>query len=169
MPLVITQKVEQFNANWSSYPYNHIVLYDTFPSDNLQVMEDTILGTFWHEITHSITYNMKHPFWKSLDIVFGDEFYPGSLTVTRGMAEGAAVASESITGEGRLNSEFSKHVIKQAKIEGQFPYYSDVQGASDKYPIFLGIFLLINCSFSSMVGPSLNEDLSYSVKYCSRL
>ena len=26
MPLVITQKVEQFNANWSSYPYNHIVL-----------------------------------------------------------------------------------------------------------------------------------------------
>lgn len=149
MPLVITQKVEQFNANWSSYPYNHIVLYDTFPSENLQVLEDTILGTFWHEITHSITYNMKHPFWKGLDIIFGDEFYPGSLTVTRGMAEGAAVASESITGQGRLNSEFSRHVIKQAKIEGQFPYYSDVQGSSDKYPA--GSFYEFNGAFYQWV------------------
>lgn len=149
MPLVITQKVEQFNANWSSYPYNHIVLYDTFPTDNLQVMEDTILGTFWHEITHSITYNMKHPFWQGLGLVFGDEFYPGSLTVTRGMAEGAAVASESISGQGRLNSEFSRHVIKQAKIEGEFPYYSDVQGASDKYP--MGAFYEFNGAFYQWV------------------
>ncbi len=149
MPLVITQKVEQFNANWSSYPYNHIVLYDTFPSENLQMMEDTILGTFWHEITHSITYNMKHPFWKGLGLVFGDEFYPGSVTVPRGMAEGAAVASESISGQGRLNSEFSKHIIKQAKIEGQFPYYSDIQGASDKYPS--GAFYEFNGAFYQWV------------------
>ena len=149
MPLVITQKVEQFNANWSSYPYNHIVLYDTIPSDSLQVVEDSILGTFWHEITHSITYNMKHPFWKGIDIFLGDEFYPGSLTVTRGMAEGAAVASESITGEGRLNSEFAKHQIKQAKIEGEFPYYSDIQGASDKYPT--GRFYEFNGAFYQWV------------------
>ncbi|WP_027728105.1 hypothetical protein [Treponema sp. C6A8] len=149
MPLVITQKVEQFNANWSSYPYNHIVIYDTFPTDNLQVLEDTILGTFWHEITHSVTYNMKNPFWKGLGLVFGDEFYPGSITVTRGMAEGAAVASESITGEGRLNSEFAKHQIKQAKIEGLFPYYSDVQGASDKYPA--GSFYEFNGAFYQWV------------------
>ena len=149
MPLVITQKVELFNANWTSYPYNHIVIYDTLSSENLQVLEDTILGTFWHEITHSITYNMKHPFWKGLGLFFGDEFYPGSITVPRGMAEGAALASESITGQGRLNSEFSKHGIKQAKIEGEFPYYSDVQGASDKYP--LGSFYEFNGAFYQWV------------------
>lgn len=134
MPLVITQKVEAFNAYWTSSPYNHIVVFDTGVMESMQVSEDALLSTFWHEITHSVTYNMKNDFWTAFDKVFGDPIYPGSVTISRGMAEGAAVASESLNGEGRLNDEFSRQMVKQAKIEGKFPYFSDVQGAGDKYP-----------------------------------
>ena len=56
------------------------------------------------------------------------------LSVTTGMAEGATVTSESAAGEGRLNDEYSKHYVKQAKIEGKFPAYHDVSGASDAPP-----------------------------------
>ena len=149
MPLVISQKVEEFNANWSSYPYNHIVIYDTSALKELQLFEDTLLSVFCHEITHSITFNMKNGFWKGVSKVFGDPIYPASLTISRGMAEGAAVAGESAYGEGRLNDEFFRHMVKQAKIEEVFPAYRDVQGASDKYP--MGAFYNFNGEFAAWI------------------
>ena len=149
MPLVISQKVEEFNANWSSYPYNHIVIYDTSALKELQLFEDTLLSVFRHEITHSITFNMKNGFWKGVSKVFGDPIYPASLTISRGMAEGAAVAGESAYGEGRLNDEFFRHIVKQAKIEEVFPAYRDVQGASDKYP--MGAFYNFNGEFAAWI------------------
>ena len=54
--------------------------------------------------------------------------------VLQEMAEGATVTSESAAGEGRLNDEYAKHYVKQAKIEGRFPSYHDVSGSSDVSP-----------------------------------
>lgn len=149
MPLVISQKVEEFNANWSSYPYNHIVIYDTSVLDEIDVFEDTLLSVFRHEITHSITFNMKNGFWEGVSRILGDPVYPASITISRGMAEGAAVASESSYGQGRLNNEYFRHMVKQAKIEGSFPSYRDVQGASDKYPA--GAFYNFNGEFARWI------------------
>ena len=136
MPVVITPAVERFNAFWTSVPYNHIAIYDTGASGSgeLAVFSETLLSTFRHELTHAVTFNMKSGFWRIIDKVFGDCVVPGMLAVTTGMAEGATLTSESAAGEGRLNDEYSRHYVKQAKIENSFPSYHDVSGASDITP-----------------------------------
>ena len=65
MPVVITPAVENFNAFWTSVPYNHIAIYDTGASGagGLAVFSETLLSTFRHELTHAVTYNMKNGFW----------------------------------------------------------------------------------------------------------
>ncbi len=136
MPVVITPAVEQFNAFWTAAPYNHIAIYDTGSSGSgeLAVFSESLLSTFRHELTHAVTYNMKNGFWRAMSAVFGDCVAPGMLSVTTGMAEGATVTSESAAGEGRLNDEYAKHYVKQAKIEDAFPSYHDVSGSSDVMP-----------------------------------
>ncbi len=146
MPVVIVTGVEQFNAYYTNFPYNHIVLYDTGIIDELAVFSETTLSTFRHELTHAFTYNMKNKFWTTVDSIFGDLVSPGSLLfITAGWSEGAAVTSESFNGEGRLNDEFSKQMVRQAKIENQFPKVFDVQGAADIYPV--GSFYYFNSAF----------------------
>ena len=136
IPVVITPAVDTFNAFWTAVPYNHIAIYDTGASGSseLAVFSETLLSTFRHELTHAVTYNMKNAAWRITGKIFGDCVVPGMLTVTTGMAEGATLTSESAAGEGRLNNEYSKHFVKQAKIEGKFPSYHDVSGASDVAP-----------------------------------
>ena len=136
MPVVVTPAVDQFNAFWTAVPYNHIAIYDTGVSgaSELAVFSETLLSTFRHELTHAVTFNMKNGFWRVMGKIFGDEFAPGMLSVTTGMAEGATVVSESAGGEGRLNDEYAKHYVKQAKIENNFPSYHDVSGAADVSP-----------------------------------
>ena len=136
MPVVLTPAVDSFNAFWAAVPYNHIAIYDTGSSGagELAVFSEPLLSTFRHELTHAVTYNMKNGFWTFIGKVFGDCVAPGMLTVTSGMAEGATVTSESAAGEGRLNDEYAKHYVKQAKIEDKFPSYHDVSGAADAGP-----------------------------------
>lgn len=135
-PVVITPKVQMYNAFWTSSPYNRIVIYDTgfSGSDELAVFSESFASLFRHELTHAVTYNMKNGFWRGIGVVLGDVIAPGMLSVTSGMAEGATVTSESASGEGRLNSEYAKQSVKQAKIEDKFPAYHDVSGASDVSP-----------------------------------
>ena len=147
LPIVLTPAVDSFNAFWTSAPYNHIVIYDTSfsVSSDLAVFSETLIQTFRHELTHAVTYNMKSPFWNATSTIFGDCITPASLWISPGMAEGATVTSESAQGEGRLNDEFAKHMVKQAKIENQFPSYYDATGARDKYPT--GSFYYFNGAF----------------------
>ncbi|MCI6186479.1 MAG: hypothetical protein MR739_04795 [Spirochaetia bacterium] len=147
MPIVLTPATDSFNAFWTSAPYNHIVIYDTSfsISSDLAVFSETLIQTFRHELTHAVTYNMKSPFWNAVSTIFGDCITPASLWISSGMAEGATVTSESAAGEGRLNDEFAKHMVKQAKIENQFPSYYDVLGSRDKYPA--GSFYYFNGAF----------------------
>lgn len=145
MPVVITSSVQNFNAYWSPFPYNHIAVYDTFAIDDLDVFSENLVSTFRHEVIHAFSYNSKNKFWKALSF-FGDILNPGYLFITQGWAEGATVSGESVFGEGRLNNEFILQMIKQAKIENQFPRYRDVQGASDKYPI--NTFYYFNGAFN---------------------
>ena len=136
MPVVITPAVDQFNAFWTAVPYNHIAIYDTGASGSseLAVFSETLLSTFRHELTHAVTFNMKSGLWRGMGKVFGDYIAPGMFSVTTGMAEGATVVSESAGGEGRLNDEYAKHYVKQAKIEDKFPAYHDTSGAADVSP-----------------------------------
>lgn len=146
MPVVITPAMESFNAYWTDYPYNHIVVYDTAMVDDLAVFKETIFSTFKHELTHAVTYNLRSGFVKTMDKVFGESFSLSFWITSRGMGEGAAVAMESKTGEGRINDEFAMHQVKQAKIQNKFPAYLDVQTIIDVYP--QGICYYFNAAFT---------------------
>ena len=146
MPVVLTPAVENFNAYWTSYPYNHIVIYDTYPVGDLEVFSETLLSTFRHELTHAYTYNLKSPLWQKIGKIFGDAVNPASFYITLGWAEGATLTSESAGGEGRLNNPYSNFMVRQAKLEGKFSSYSDMQGAGDQYPA--GAFYYFNGAFS---------------------
>ena len=121
-------------------------MYETLPGESYAFSEDSFLNTFRHELTHAITMNLQTGFWKGLKSVFGDSANVGALFDTTFMIEGSAVESESLNGDGRNNSEFNRHLVKQAKIEGVFPKFSEVQGALDFSPgteasyIFGGLF-----------------------------
>lgn len=149
IPVVITATVEQFNAYYANSPYNRIVLYDTGQIDDLAVFSETLLSTFTHELTHALTYNLKNKTFVVVGKIFGDAISNHYFTVTSGIAEGATVSYESSKGEGRLNDPYSLQMIRQAKIEGQFPTYSDVKGASDAYP--KGSFYYFNGAFAEFL------------------
>lgn len=134
IPVVITPAPDEFNGYFSIYPYNHIVLFDTVPTESMAVFSDTILSVFRHELAHAVTYTMKNKFWQTVGTFMGDIYNPAVLTVTTAFAEGASVTAESTAGEGRLNDQYSRQMILQAKVEGLFPGWADIQGAKDKYP-----------------------------------
>ena len=132
--VTIGHSQDMFNAYFTAFPYNSIVMYDTPPTDSLMVFSDSFLNTFRHELTHAISYNSKNKFWHGASRIFGDVINPALFTITMGWAEGAAVSTESNLGEGRQNSDLHKLLVKQAKIEGKFPKYSEIHGARDISP-----------------------------------
>lgn len=139
--VTITDQRDSYNAFSAPVPYNRIVLFHTSTSnlDDLSgSFEELFLSTFRHELTHTVTFNMKNGFWDGVTDIFGDTMVPGFLFISQGLAEGAAVTSESSDGiNGRLNDEFTTHMPKQAKIEGCFPSYYDLLGANGTttYPL----------------------------------
>ncbi len=134
LPVVISAAQDDFNAYFSCGPFNHIVIFDTACTTSLAVFSEETLNTFRHELTHAITYNLKNDFWFNFDKILGDVYNPVLLTITQAWAEGATVSIESDKNEGRLNSEYALQILKQAKIEGKFPKYSEIQGAMDVFP-----------------------------------
>ena len=156
LPIVITSTVEQFNAYFSFFPFNHIVLYDTAIIPDLAVFSQTVTSTFTHELTHALTYNHKNKVNRFFSKLFGDAWAAHYLTVTSGMAEGATVSYESSKGEGRLNDPYALQMIRQAKIENKFPSYSDVKGAADSYP--RNTFYYFNGGFAQFLQTSFGMD-----------
>ena len=133
MPVTITSSQDMFNAYFTQMPYNHIVLFDTQSPASMAVFEEDLLMVFRHELTHAITINIKTPFWVVVSKIFGDMINPTPLITTSGQLEGIAVTEESRTGEGRLHSEFTRHIVKQAKLEDDFPNFAEITGARSIY------------------------------------
>ncbi|WP_407397402.1 hypothetical protein [Treponema sp.] len=136
IPVVITSRTENYNAYFTNYNYNHIVLYDTVPDESMLEFSRTIRSTFLHELTHLVSTNARNGFWKRVGKILGDTYNPGYyITTTSFFKEGATVTQESREGEGRLNDGFFLHDLKQAKISNRFPGYTDSFGARSIYPV----------------------------------
>lgn len=135
LTITITPATQVFNAYYSNYSSNHIVLYDTVPDQDLMVFDDSILGTFKHELTHAVSCNVRNKFWRNFDAIFGDVYNFGYyVTLTSFFKEGASIFQESLDGQGRLNNGFYLHPARQSLIQKSFPSYADVTGARDIYP-----------------------------------
>lgn len=156
LPVVICSKVEVYNGYMATGPYNHIVLYDTSMIEDLAVFDETFLNLFRHECIHAYTFNLKNAFWETVSRIFGDPLGLAGWFISSGMAESATVSGESAAGEGRLNDEYAKQMVKQAKIEGNFPDYWDAQGSADIYP--RGSFYYFNGAFAEWLQRTYGMD-----------
>lgn len=134
LPVVISPAQDEFNAYQSCAPFNHIVVFDTPPAAKNSFFDQELLNTFRHELIHAVTFNLRSRFLYNFNRIFGDTWNPALLTTTLAMAEGATVSMESDAGQGRMNSGFHLNLVRQAKIQGKFPKYSEIQGAMDTYP-----------------------------------
>lgn len=149
IPVYIRDDKKQYNAYYSSFPYSHIVLYDTIPPLSLLSNSKSSLSlTFLHELTHAFTSSIKSKGVSFLSSIFGDSFIPGSLYMYKSFIEGIAVLVESRDGEGRLNDSSSLSILTQAVIENKNISYMDIAGGRGTYPggnlsyIFGSSFLL---------------------------
>ncbi|MDR3311866.1 MAG: DUF4344 domain-containing metallopeptidase [Spirochaetaceae bacterium] len=134
IPVVISLARDELNAYFSPMPRNHIVVYDTPPDYSLTVSEDTLLSVFYHELIHAVTLTIRGPVMQGISGAFGDPWSIQYLNMPQSIFEGSAVLAESLEGEGRLNSDFALHILRQAKIEGKFPSWEDATGFRDSYP-----------------------------------
>ena len=80
--VTITDKLDNYNAFFAPIPYNRIVLFHTSTAkiDDLSGgFSQGFLQTFYHELTHAVTFNMKNGFWDGVTTVFGDPMVLGYL------------------------------------------------------------------------------------------
>ena len=133
-PVTLIPNYDMFNAYFSTYGYNRIVMFDTRCNDEMLVFKDDFLKVFYHELTHAINFNIRNKFWYGFRKIFGDNSLGGTFVANTAIVEGTAVIEESSTGEGRLNSEFANHIFKQSLIENQKVNYGDIPGVRDVYP-----------------------------------
>ena len=133
-PVTLVPSYDLFNAYFSTYGYNRIVMFDTRCNDEMLVYKDDFLKVFYHELTHAINLNIRNKFWYGFRKIFGDNSLGGTFVANSAMTEGTAVIEESSTGEGRLNSEYANHIFKQSLIENVKIKYSDIPGVRDVHP-----------------------------------
>ncbi len=132
-PVTLIKDVEQFNAHFSPITYNHIVMFDTFTPEGLDVFGKTIESVFYHELTHAVTLNIKSSGNRLLSW-FINAANPAYFSLTMFWLEGATVSFESLKGEGRLNDPFFIQDAFAALKEGKFPSWRDVTGGRDTFP-----------------------------------
>ena len=136
LPVVVTSEYKTLNAYFTSFPANHIVMFDTVAEPGqLSNYPQTILYIFRHELTHSFQFNIRGPFMNVMSKVFGDILSLSPMFyMYPSLSEGGAVLVESADGYGRLNDSYAMQIVKQAKIEGLFPSWLEVAGARDTFP-----------------------------------
>lgn len=138
LPVVLTRQTELFNAYFNFYPFCRIVLQDAVPDQSFVVNEDSLIDCFKHELNHAYTLTMANDYMTQVSSVMGN-FYSGAgstILITSFMAEGASVFYESqgSSESGRLNDSYYLASVRQSKISGEFPDWSDVLGAMSIFP-----------------------------------
>ena len=64
--VTIYPNTDMMNANFSAFPYNRIVLYDTMCLSELNVFSENLLSVFKHELAHGISYNITKNFFYTI-------------------------------------------------------------------------------------------------------
>lgn len=169
LPVTISTTYQGMNAYFSPAPFNHIVLFANQPETSMDVFTNEYLWIFKHELTHAINYNLKNKFWHKLSSVLGDSYTGGLIGNTPFIYEGLAVRTESLDGEGRANDEESLQLIRQAKIEGAFPNFAQVQGAMDVVPGLTASYVFGGYFWQWLTEKYGNEKFTEYIKGCNNL
>ena len=158
IPVYFRYDTKEYNAYYTAYPINHIVMYVTnLPRTLLTNADYPLSSTFFHELTHAFTHNIKSPFVKFLSSIFGDGVIPGNLYMNRAFIEGIAVYAESLNGEGRLNDAEALYLVNQMAEEKIKLSYLDIEGGRDIYP-GANMSYILGAQFLSYLASLYGED-----------
>ncbi len=148
LPVYIREDENSFNAYFTPFPSNHIVLYNTHVPEDLMFGPDTIRLVFLHELTHAFTFSFRGALGSITSAVFGDGAdLANYLHFLYFLQEGISVYTESRNGNGRLSDPFMLSHITEAVAEGIDLSYMDASGGRDVKPygelgyIYGGAFL----------------------------
>ena len=169
LPVTISTTYQGMNAYFSPAPFNHIVVFANQPETSMDVFTNEYLWIFKHELTHAFNYNLKNQFWHNLSAVLGDSYTGGLFANTPFIYEGLAVRTESLGGEGRANDEETLQLIRQAKIEGVFPNFAQVQGAMDTTPGLTASYVFGGYFWQWLTEKYGNEKYTEYLKGCNNL
>lgn len=169
LPVTISTTYQGMNAYFSPAPFNHIVVFANQPETSMDVFTNEYLWIFKHELTHAFNYNLKNQFWHNLSAVLGDSYTGGLFANTPFIYEGLAVRTESLGDEGRANDEETLQLIRQAKIEGVFPNFAQVQGAMDTTPGLTASYVFGGYFWQWLTEKYGNEKYTEYLKGCNNL
>ncbi|MCE5257102.1 MAG: hypothetical protein LLF89_09695 [Spirochaetaceae bacterium] len=97
IPVLLSDRSPYLNGYSIPYPSNRIVLYlaENNMTNELASMDDELYYTFLHELTHTVTLNMRSPLMALLARIFGDFISPAIWMMPDAVLEGTAVWVES--------------------------------------------------------------------------
>lgn len=97
LPVLLTDISTDLNGYSTPYPSNRIVilLASSDPHGALASASDELYFVFLHELTHTVTLNLRAPLWTMLSKILGDFVVPVSWIAPNALVEGTAVWVES--------------------------------------------------------------------------
>ena len=158
IPVLLSDIQGDLNGYSIPYPANRIVIYlnGAGTGGELSSLEDELYSVFIHELTHTLTLNVRSPFWAAIAAAAGDYIAPTAWIAPNLLVEGTAVWAESRTwprsaeaaghgeggglGEGamipspgRLNDPAALEPVVLDLKRGERPGLWDLSGLAD-YP-----------------------------------
>ena len=135
--VVISPDSDTLSVQYTSSPYNRIVIFDSVGRVETGSYINGLLDLFYHEISRAVSQSVRSP---AMDIVanyfMGDAFQPiGLFQLPWSFLEGAVYAGDEENLSGLLQDNWNLQLLIQAKLEGKFPSLLQVSGAYDIYPV----------------------------------
>ena len=183
IPLLLSDIQGDLNGYSIPYPANRIVIYlnGAGTGGELSSLEDELYSVFIHELTHTLTLNVRSPFWAVLAAAAGDYIAPTAWIAPNLLVEGTAVWVESRTwprsaeaaghgegeglGEGltipspgRLNDPAALEPVALDLKRGERPSLWDLSGIAD-YPGSGSMPYLYGGLFSRFMAERYGEEV----------
>ena len=145
MPVIISPDSDVLSVDYTSSPYNRIIIFDSPADYDTAVFEDTLLSLFYREIFLALAQSVRSPFNQFLaKWVTGESYQPVAIfNLPYSFIEGVGYLAESeeinpeegnYAEEGRLHDKYFLQILAQAKLEGKFPKWMQVTAVRDTYP-----------------------------------
>ena len=148
IPVTFAPHTDMFNGYYRPIPSTAIELYDTAMDLEWTTFEDNLKGLFVHELVHAVTMSTRKPFYRVMQLIFGNWATPALWNAPLFMIEGAAISMESLGGFGRSNDPLVRQKLRQAIHENRFHSPFQASGVYDS-PGQSGIFYEYGGLFSA--------------------
>lgn len=145
MPVIISPDSDVLSVDYTSSPYNRIIIFDSPADYDTAVFKDTLCSLFYREIFLALAQSVRSPFNQFLaKWITGEAYQPVAIfNMPYSFIEGVGYLAESeevnpeegkYTEEGRLHDKYFLQILAQAKLEGKFPKWMQVAAVRDTYP-----------------------------------